>query len=207
MSSSRQGMIDFTVMYATHNAFRRDLERLRSAAAAGRAGDPQVRAGWENFKTQLLIHHSVEDAELWPRLRRAVQGKPRELALTDAMEAEHADLDPLLASVDAALGGQAAALVDRVEKLVATLDDHLTHEEETALPLIQSELTVADWRGFTDGMRRRQGVKGASVYVPWVLDGRSDTERATFLSAMPAPVRVLNRLFWEGGYRKRRLWG
>lgn len=31
--------IDFTIMYATHDAFRRDLTRLAAAAAAGTAAD------------------------------------------------------------------------------------------------------------------------------------------------------------------------
>ena len=38
--------IDFTIMYATHRAFRRDLRRLAAAVEAGQAGTPQVLAGW-----------------------------------------------------------------------------------------------------------------------------------------------------------------
>jgi len=60
--------IDFTMMYATHDVFRRDLGRLKAAATAGTAQAPGVRAGWENFKAQLLLHHSVEDTDLWPRV-------------------------------------------------------------------------------------------------------------------------------------------
>src|SRR5881394_1749001 len=100
MTVSQQDTIDFTVMYATHDAFRRDLERLEAAAAAGKAGTPEVRAGWESFKSQLIVHHTVEDAYLWPRLRSAVAGRPDDLALLDDMEAEHARIDPLLAAVE-----------------------------------------------------------------------------------------------------------
>ena len=56
--------IDFTMMYVTHDAFRRDLARFKEASAAGTAHTPGVRAGWENFKAQLLLHHSVEDTDL-----------------------------------------------------------------------------------------------------------------------------------------------
>ena len=55
--------IDFTMMYVTHDAFRRDLGRPKAAATAGTAQAPGVRAGWENFKAQLLLHHSVEDSD------------------------------------------------------------------------------------------------------------------------------------------------
>jgi hypothetical protein len=83
--------IDFTMMHATHDAFRRDLRRLTAASAARTADAPGVRAGWENFKAQLLLHHSVEDSDLWPRVRRAAAGRPTSLTLLDEMGAEHAD--------------------------------------------------------------------------------------------------------------------
>ena len=73
--------IDFTMMYVTHDAFRRDLGRLTTVSAAGTADAPGVRAGWENFKAQLLLHHSVEDTHLWPRVRRAAASRPDGLAL------------------------------------------------------------------------------------------------------------------------------
>jgi len=77
--------IDFTMMYVTHDAFRRDLGRFTAASAAGTAHAPGARAGWENFKAQLLLHHSVEDTHLWPRVRRAAAGRPAGLALLDEM--------------------------------------------------------------------------------------------------------------------------
>jgi len=55
-----------------------------------------------DFKTQLLLHHDVEDAHLWPRLRLVVAERRRDLTLVDEMEAEHARLDPLLAAIDEA---------------------------------------------------------------------------------------------------------
>lgn len=69
--------IDLTVMYAAHDAFRRDLERLATAVSDGTAGSPRVRAGWDNFTRQLHIHHTAEDSDLWPRVERAAAGRPR----------------------------------------------------------------------------------------------------------------------------------
>lgn len=42
--------------------------------------------------------------------------------------------------------------------------------------------------------------------MPWVVDGIAPIERSRFLTALPAPVRELNRVIWEPHYRKRRLW-
>src|SRR4051794_40303337 len=100
LGRSRHGKVDFTMMYAAHDAFQRDLRRLNAVAGTGRIADPAVRAGWETFKNQLHIHHTVEDAALWPPLRRKVAG-PGEVAILDAMEAEHGRIDPLLSRVDA----------------------------------------------------------------------------------------------------------
>jgi hypothetical protein len=206
MTVSQQDTIDFTEMYSTHDAFRRDLVRFVAASAAGKAGAPGVKAGWENFKTQLLIHHSVEDAWLWPRLQREVAGRPGDLALLEEMEAEHARIDPLLAAVDGALPGQGANLAERVQALSAVLGYHLKHEEDSALPLMQSVLTPADWRGFKGAMTRKQGIKGAAVYIPWIIDGIPPADQDRFLAKMPAPARLINRLFWEPRYQQRNLW-
>jgi hypothetical protein len=207
MTEVQQETIDFTMMYATHNAFRRDLDRLIAAADAGVTGSPQIRAGWENFKKQLHLHHSVEDTYLWPRTARAAADRPRDLALLDEMQAEHDGLDPVLNDVDRALADPAAAdLPGQARRLAATLGQHLSHEEEDALPLIQSLLGHADWRGFQSAMARAQGIKGAAVYIPWVADGASLPDRQRFLAKLPLPARLLNRLIWESSYRRRGLW-
>jgi hypothetical protein len=53
--------VDFTLMYAAHDAFRRDLRCLTAAAEAGQTATPAVRASWANFKNQLHVHHTAED--------------------------------------------------------------------------------------------------------------------------------------------------
>ncbi|WP_067464668.1 hemerythrin domain-containing protein [Actinomadura macra] len=192
------------VVHAAHDALRRDLERLAAAAAAGKARAPHVRAGWENFKEQLHLHHQVEDTLLWPRVARAVQGRRAELGVLAEMEAEHTGIEPLLVAVDAALedGGD---LVDAVRGLGAGLEMHLRHEEMSALPLAESVLGSEEWRGFGDSVRRECGA-WMTLFVPWIVDGIAPIERSRFLTALPKAVREHNRLTWEPHYRKRRLW-
>jgi Hemerythrin HHE cation binding domain len=206
MTITQQGTIDFTEMYAVHNAFRRDLGRFLTAATAGKALGPRVQAGWANFKIQLGIHHSVEDAWLWPRLQRKLADRPAELVLLAEMEAEHARINPLLAAVDAALPGQGTNLVMHVEELSAVLGYHLRHEEDSALPLIQSVMTPAEWKGFRSAMTKAQGIKGAAVFIPWLVDGLPAADQHRPTANMPAPARLLNRLVWAPRYRKRNLW-
>jgi hypothetical protein len=122
------------------------------------------------------------------------------------MESEHARLDRLLLSLDDALAAGADDLLDRVKEVADVLGQHLEHEEDEALPLIQSVWTPPDWRVFGRAMSRRQGVRGAAAWVPWVTDGLSRAERRRFPSRLPAPLRAVNRLIWAPHYRKRRLW-
>ena len=205
MSESQK--IDFTMMYVTHSALRRDAERFAAAVASGRSGAPSVRAGWENFKAQLHVHHTVEDDDLWPRLYTAVGDDPEPRRMLQEMEDEHAVLDPVLAEVDAALVAQdAEVLAARVDELGRVLDHHLRHEEDSALPLIQEVLTPEDWKGFGAAMRRKQGLKGAAMYVPWIVDGASGDERRRFFSALPGPLKIVNRLVFEPRYRRLGLW-
>ncbi|MEC3914494.1 hemerythrin domain-containing protein [Nocardia sp. CDC160] len=203
VDASNTELIDFTPMYATHNAFRRDLARLREAAETGRMDTPGVRAGWANFKRQLDVHHSVEDAVLWPRLLDAVADRPDDLALIAEMEAEHARLDPLLAVVDEALAQRSSTLGEHVRELAEVLDDHMRHEEDAALPLIQRVLKPSDWAAFRSAMARRQGPSGAAVYIPWILDNVTPEERRAFLAAMPRPIGLLNRIVFQPRYRRK----
>jgi hypothetical protein len=63
---------DVGFMRALHAALRRDLSRLRDAAAQldGSAGaPPTVLPGCAAFRAQLDNHHSAEDDDPWPVLR------------------------------------------------------------------------------------------------------------------------------------------
>ncbi|WP_194924245.1 hemerythrin domain-containing protein [Catenulispora pinisilvae] len=223
------GRIDFTLMYVTHDAFRRDLARLRRAAAEGRTDSVGVRLGWANFKQQLHVHHTAEDEALWPRVEAACVGRPdaAEILAAEilaAMAAEHARLDPLLEAVDAALEQRSADLADHADlagradlagpadlaglvgDLQAALGGHMKHEEDAALPLIQEVLSPDDWAAFGKTIARKQKLSGAAAYVPWVVDGADEAQQAAFFHAMPAPVKVLNRLFWGPRHRRRHPW-
>jgi hypothetical protein len=68
-----------------------------------------VQAGWQLFTTQLHIHHTAEDQDLWPRMRSHLADRPDELALLQAMQDEHARIDPCWPSSTARLPTATAA--------------------------------------------------------------------------------------------------
>ncbi|MFI0898282.1 hemerythrin domain-containing protein [Streptomyces sp. NPDC020983] len=206
MTDTQADRIDFTIMYATHRAFRRDLQRLAAAAESGRGRAPQALAGWDNFSGQLHHHHSVEDAALWPQVEAKIAGRPEAQQLMKDMEAEHAELGPRIDAVDAALHTTGADLAARIEDLYQVMDDHFRHEEDSALPLIQEVLTRAEWKKFGLANARKLGLKGVATYIPWVLDGSTPAQEREFLGAFPPPVRAANKLFWQRSYARKGLW-
>jgi iron-sulfur cluster repair protein YtfE (RIC family) len=190
MTSDTTSHLDLTLMMAFHDAFRRDLGHLARAASRRPAelDDPNRRtavlAGWELFKTQLHIHHTAEDNDLWPRMRTHLADRPDELALLQAMQDEHARIDPLLAAVDAALAdrdGGHQRLGDTVDELASQLHGHLGHEERDVLPLIDRSLTQAEWEAFGDDQRRRIGIRGGAQLFPWLLDEASPEQAKAVL--------------------------
>jgi hemerythrin-like domain-containing protein len=211
------GDADLTVMLAAHEALRRDLTGLaRAAAGAARSGPAQSEAvlrGWTVFQRQLHIHHTAEDELVWPALRERLAASDGAQSVLDAMEAEHQQIDPLLAAVSQAMDGARpdgvaqndGRLADTVDVLTMALHGHLAHEERDALPLIGTTLTATEWR--TVG--RRIGVRNlrrAPEMFAWMLDGATPDQAAAATGQLPPPARVLYRTVWRPRFVRHSRW-
>jgi iron-sulfur cluster repair protein YtfE (RIC family) len=215
MTSDTTNHLDLTLMLAFHDAFRRDLAHLartasrRPAELDEPARHTAVLAGWELFKTQLHIHHTGEDHDLWPRMRTHLADRPDDLALLQAMQDEHARIDPLLDAVDGALadrGGGHQRLGDTVDALASELCGHLGHEERDVLPLLDQSLTQAEWQAFGNDQRRRNGIRGAAQLFPWLLEEAAPEQIKAVLARLPAPLRVVYRRIWQPRYARHDHW-
>ena len=197
------GEVDFTMMYIAHDAFNRDLSRLVRAALEGQGLTEAAVTTWRLFAKQLHTHHNAEDRALWPRLT-AVVTEAAERQILDAMEMEHASLDPRIEKIDAAISSRdQAVLVEELTALAGGLSAHMIHEESEALPLLERRLGRAGWDGFAKEIRDQQGgIRGAAEYLPWVLEGAGDRVTSKVLHMLPAPARLLYKRMWEPGYRK-----
>ena len=197
--------VDFTVMDALHDAFRRDLDVLTAAAAAlGDDPDAQERLslGWAVLADQLHHHHTVEDEQLWPLVRRSWTRSPDALQVLDAMEDEHELVDPALAAVgEDVRRGRAPA--ESLERLTTVVRSHLAREESEAMPLIASAVTARDWDAFGAQQARSLGLKGAAQFFPWLLLGQDDIRTERVLGVLPAPLRWLYRNRWQPQWNSR----
>ena len=202
---------DMTMMYAMHNALRRELECIARVTARP-DDDPKhvlrTAAGWDMFKSYLQVHHTTEDDMLWPPMRKALADDSDGVALLDAMEAEHSAIDPLLAAIDAALADRDSGpqrLGELTDALAAGLRGHLDHEEAEGLALIDATVTEEQWQAFgTEGGKRIAGE--AQRYVPWMLEGATPQITATVLGRFPAPLQQAYRDEWQPAYAKLTLW-
>ncbi|GAA4231584.1 hypothetical protein GCM10022254_29160 [Actinomadura meridiana] len=195
---------DMTLMYAMHDALRRELEHLAKLAAR-KDGDPrQILAdapGWELFKKALHAHHTAEDDALWPVMRETLAGRPDDLALLDAMEAEHARIDPVIEAMDTGV----EPLGDLVGTLTSGLTVHLKHEEDDAIPLMHEVVTPEQMAAFGQAHAAQVGPDGPRI-IPWLLEGADAATTATTLAVLPEPVRALYEAEWRPAYAALNRW-
>jgi Hemerythrin HHE cation binding domain len=211
------GDADLTIMLAAHAAFRRDLARLAQAAAFADLPDPgrraSVRAGWELFKRQLHLHHTAEDAIVWPALRERLPRSDHAQSVLDAMESEHQQIDPLVAAVDDAFGlaeagrrADARAIGDVTDALARSLTGHLAHEERDGLPLIGVALSSAEWRRVGFRIVRENGLSAGGEMFAWLADGADPDQAAAAIGTLPPPARLAFRAIWRPRYARTRRW-
>jgi hypothetical protein len=211
------GDADLTIMLAAHAAFRRDLAQLARAATFADLPDPgrraSVQAGWELFKRQLHIHHTAEDEIVWPALRERLTRGEHAQSVLDAMEAEHRQIDPLLAAVDAAFAradhghrADVRAIGDAADALAGSLTAHLTHEERDGLPLIGEALTSAEWRRVGFRIVRKNGLSAGGEMFAWLADGADPDQAAAAIGTLPPPARLVYRAIWRPRYNRTSRW-
>ena len=203
------------MLMAIHGAVRRDLGRVASAVSAlsddaiveadRRVGATGLAAYWTCFAEQLHHHHTIEDTEVFPYLRRSLAGKGA--AILDAMDAEHhaidAAQDATQAAIDALLAqptaANAVALRTRLAAFAEVVVSHLAHEEEAAVPLIVEGFDTEYWMAF---MSRRQQEE-PDAFLPWVLDGAPAPAVDQVTSELPPPVRTLLLEQWTPAHASR----
>jgi hemerythrin-like domain-containing protein len=206
-AAAPEGPVDMTLMYVMHHGFRRDLAafaaRVPTVAVDDAATWRALAERWQGFAHVLHNHHSGEDAGLWPLLLERVDtaGDAAGRATLEAMEAEHAEIDPLLEAcargfARMAEGGSAddrAALAVRTAAARDSLGRHLVHEESEAMVLLQRHLTQDDWEDVDRRFFKKQLTLAEVVFaVPWVCLG------------LPADVR--ERGFRAAGLGFRLVW-
>ncbi|MEV0679248.1 nitroreductase/quinone reductase family protein [Actinosynnema sp. NPDC050436] len=117
-----------------HDAFRRELATIRAeVAAAGPRLGAQLRVNCLTFCQGLEFHHRVEDGGMFPALGERY---PEIADVLGRLGAQHERVAELLAQLREVVGGDGDGLLERVDGLIAELEEHLTYEEEQLIPLL-----------------------------------------------------------------------
>lgn len=198
-------------MVIVHRAFRREFrlapELIRGVADGDVARARTVAGHVGDLIWGLHHHHHGEDELLWPRLLDRVAPRAE---LIELMEAQHSRISSALDTAESLLGpwrdtassAAGATLASAIENMSSALVEHLDQEEAEILPLAAQHLSVAEWKQLGENAVKSLPKSKRLIFLGLILEGTSDEERATFIAALPPPVRVLWRLFGERGYRK-----
>ena len=113
---------DLEVVHLIHSALRRDTERLADFAQRWRTADPGTHdallLGWHGFSTELHTHHSIEDVYVWPFMRPRLAHDTAAMEVLDAMETEHAVIDPALAEIEKRGGRTTSSVTGKTTHLL-----------------------------------------------------------------------------------------
>jgi hypothetical protein len=207
-AAAPEGPVDVAGMYLMHRAFRRDLASFAGVVPAIAVRDRTRWALLERrfafFGTVLHKHHHGEDAALWPLLAE----RGADPAVLDALEAEHAGIDPLLAAISDGLRALASgagdeatqqAVADCAVRLRDGLGAHLAHEERDGMALVQRHLTQEDWdrldeEVFAKDYRPRE----IPAVIGWLMSGLAPEAARRIPGANPALLpfgRLMARRF------------
>lgn len=184
-----------------HAGMRKEFARLAGAARV--TADSRRAALIEDqivLVTETLHHHhTVEDEEMWPKLRARA---PHAVVELDKLEAEHEDVDPLIErAADTTL--TLAEREDALQQLHDLLNAHLDREESVAVPLILEHLTRDEWEALEIRMQRTLDRRRLPLLYGWLASCGSPAELAAALNGVPALARILFKWFWWPSYQRR----
>lgn len=148
-------LADARDMFAVHTMFRREFGLMSSLVRSVQDRDMeravQVANHVDVITDILHVHHSGEDAHVWPRVLE--RGDDEAIAIVESMEEPHNTIAPCLVHVKRANdfwradGGPIArdALARSIDRLIPVLRNHLRDEERRAVPLIETYVTAAEY--------------------------------------------------------------
>ena len=199
-------------MVVVHKMFRRELGNgsawVRRVGLGDVAQAQLVNDHLGSIFDTLHHHHEAEDLHLWPLLRERAADHA---ALLDQMQAQHAGIDPALEKARS-LGATWArkadeasrdAYADALDEMAGPLMAHLDQEEAEILPLAQKLLTEQEWSQLGNHAVTATPKKLLITGFGGILEDATPQERDMMLGVLPAPARLLYRVWGKGAYIKQ----
>ena len=172
-----------------HLGLRAEVAHVERRRDLGDLDGARRRA--ELLATVLHHHHRAEDTVLFPAL---VARQPGVVLTTEALEAEHIELDAALSALVDDLG--AAGDVRRI------IEGHLAREEQLVLPVWLASFTADEHERFAGSLRRSTPLRDAGLMISWLLDTAPDDAFEVAWSQVPPSLRLLHRVWWRRRYER-----
>jgi hypothetical protein len=172
-----------------HLGLRSEVAQVERLHDAGEHGGARRRA--ELLAKVLHHHHRAEDTVLFPALTAR---QPGLVLTTEELEAEHLELDRVLAMLPGDL--------DRVGVARRLVEGHLGREEHLVLPVWLASLTSAEHEQFAGSLRRATPLRDAGLMISWLLDTAPDGAFDTAWEQVPPSLRLLHRAWWKRRYER-----
>lgn len=187
-------------MVVIHRAFRRESLLLASLIASvadgdrGRARALAAHLRW--YRLGLHNHHHGEDELIWPLLRARAD---LQAGLVLRMEAQHErvaeSLDRVMLALPAweasASASARGTLADSLREHRGVLLEHLDDEEAHLLPVARRYLTRLEWDALGEHFLASTPKRQLLIFLGAVLEDANASERASVLTAMPVPARLI----------------
>lgn len=198
-------------MVIVHRAFRRETRLLPGLVREVADGDVErARTLAEVLRLVLAgleMHHTGEDAVLWPAL---LERASPSTGLVETMQAQHHGIEDHLARVAHLLPAweagpiraHSAELADVLDRFAADLAEHLDLEEREILPLCLRYVTVAEWDSLGQHGMESMAPSQLPLLFGALLEECSPEERRAMLGKLPLPARVLVRTIGARQYRR-----
>jgi len=186
---------------------RRGFEQARDHVLAAGSRTAAVAAYIEFQLGGLHAHHSSEDELLWPVLLERARPsaslihrmEQQHLGVHDAIEAARRELAVWQAApTDAAAKSLATAL----ETISVRLAEHLGEEEREVVPLIAAHVSQAEWDHLGEVAFSKFKPEQRFTALGELLETARPEEAARMLAGLPAPVRLIWRLFGRRRYQR-----
>lgn len=204
---------DLTLVNLIHHSLRADAARLAATVTALDPSDqpgrlPAIRAFFDQYRGQLTMHHTHEDELFFPALEARVGASRMHLSELDSQHealdaAVHAASDRLAILADPAgdFAADRAQAVGALSAMADLLDARLALEEQTALPLTESEMPAAHYKRLEIRARKQTPRPRAQFMIPWLIAHATPSQQQALFRSAP-PLRLF---YWLNRRRYRHL--
>ena len=151
---------------------------------------------YEIFYQCVHHHHDIEEQMVFPWIQERMKGEK----LPERLASDHVTLMALMEDIK---DGDYTfdELAPKVLKLCKFTSSHLDEEEQIFPAILKKNVTIEEWKPLEGQIIKSLGLKGNSVFLPWIIDQMykwgGEKQVNGFLSNVPGPIKTFYETKWR----------